>query len=161
MKAHELATIIGRMQDDINDVIHNHSIDLFRMYQSDSQRNNEQVNKEADMHNAMVNYIIYSAINSKYKKLFDTSKRALDSGADALGVDPTGIANKTLVLHDNGAFVFTKRQNKDGENVALTDVLNNLARAGVEKTIVDDAVRAATKPKKGNTYYDVKPVEDA
>tara|TARA_R100000781_G_scaffold7829_1_gene7386 strand:- start:2988 stop:3470 length:483 start_codon:yes stop_codon:yes gene_type:complete len=159
MKAHELATIIGKMQDDINDVIHNHSLDLFRMFQSDSQ-DNEQVNKEADMHNAMVNYIIYSAINSKYKKLFDTSKRALDSGADALGVDPTGIANKTLVLHDNGSFVFTKRQNKDGENVALTDVLNNLARAGVEKAVVDDAVKASTKPKKGNTYYDVKPVED-
>jgi len=159
MKSHELANLLGKMQEDINDVITNNTLELFRMFQSDSQ-DNAQVDKEADMHNAMINYLIYSSLNSRYKKLFDTSKQALDSGAETLDQDPTGVANQTLVLHDNGLFAFTKRQNKDGEMTALNDVLNNLARAGVEKTVVDKAVKDSTKPKKGNTYYDVKPSED-
>jgi len=161
MKQSDLAVILGGMQEEIDKLIHEATINLQGEFIT-SATTNEQAMFEADMHFYMVNYLIYSALNSKYKKLFDTGKRAMDTGVIAIHQDEhasDSVANQTRTLHQNNVFVFTKRQNKDGETTLVTDLVTALARAGVEKAVVDAAIKQATKPKKGNTYYDVKVVE--
>ena len=155
----ELAVMLMNMNQDIDKAIHNISIVLDNQFIA-TTKDNEQATAEANMHNYMVNYLIYSAINSKFKKLYDTSKKALDVGVEDLGTSAEGKPATVLNLHENNIFTFTKRQNKDGETTLVTDLVTALARAGVEKAVVDKAIKDATKPKKGNTYYDVKVVEE-
>lgn len=159
MKQSDLATILSSMQEDIDKSISTAVLVLDKQFIA-TTKDNEQATLEANMHNYMINYIVYSSLNSKYKKLYDTSKRALDTGTEDLGTDPTGKAGVVLNLHASNVFEFTKRQNKDGETTLVTDLVTALARAGVEKDVVDKAIKDATKPKKGNTYYDVKVVEE-
>ena len=159
MKQSELAMTLSTMQEEIDNIIHSTAVSLNNTFSS-LTADNEKADLEANIHNSMVNYLIYSSINSKYKKYFDLGKTAMDTGVEALGNDPSGKAGITLNLHENNVFTFTKRQNKDGETTLVTDLVTALARAGVEKAVVDTALKQATKPKRGNTYYDVKVVEE-
>jgi len=159
MKQSELAVILSNMQTEIDNIIHDTAVSLNNTFVATS-KDNETADKEATMHNMMVNFLVYSTMTSKYKKYYDLGKIAMDVGVESLGTDPTGKANATLNLHQNNVFVFTKRQNKDGETTLVVDLVTALARAGVEKSVVDAAMKQATKPKKGNVYYDVKTIEE-
>jgi len=55
---------------------------------------------------------------------------------------------------------WSQRQNLDGETTLVVDLVTALARAGVEKDVVDKALKEATKVKRGNVYYQVIVVED-
>jgi hypothetical protein len=57
-------------------------------------------------------------------------------------------------------FRFSKKQNKNGEMLDVTAFQTALARAGVEKSVVDDAIKEATKVKKGSTFYLVDLIEE-
>jgi hypothetical protein len=159
MKQSELAMALGTMQEEMDNIIHSTAVSLNNTFSS-LTTDNEKADLEANMHNSMVNYLIYSSVNSKYKKYFDLGKTAMDTGVESLGTDPSGVAGTTLSLHENNVFTFTKRQNKNSEQTTVVDLCNALARAGVEKAVVDAAMKQATKPKKGNVYYDVKTVEE-
>lgn len=154
MRAAELALTLSNMHIEIDKVIRSTASNLYNTFQTDN-KDNEQADKEATMHNMMVNYLVYSSINSKYKKYFDLGKVALDTSVEALGNDPSGIAGTTLNLHENNVFTFTKRQNKNSEQTTVVDLCNALARSGVEKAVVDAAMKQATKEKRGNVYYEV------
>ena len=157
MRQAELASVLSNMQTEIDNIIHSTAVSLYNTFQTNS-KDNEQADKEATMHNMMVNYLVYSSVNSKYKKYFDLGKVALDTGVEALGTDPSGKAGSTLNLHENNVFTFTKKQNKNSEQTTVVDLCNALARSGVEKAVVDAAMKQATKEKRGNVYYEVSTI---
>lgn len=127
---------------------------------SASSTNNEKACHESNMHSAMVSYIIASRISSKWKKEYDNSKRALDSRLADAGYDPSGVPGSTNTLFKTNAFSFSKRQNVNGTTTLVTDLVNALARLGVEKDIIDEALKKATKPKRGNVYYEVTTIDE-
>jgi len=65
-----------------------------------------------------------------------------------------------MALGESNVFQFSKKQNLDGETTLVVDLITALARAGVEKDVVDKALKEATKVKRGNVYYQVTVVED-
>ena len=149
---------LSLMDADINEIIVAIRNKFQVAFQSSNQ-DNSMVSKEASAHEAMYDYLIASRIGSYWGKNHVNAKKRLDNCMVTLGINDNGQAGRTLNLHESNIFEFTKRQNKDGEQLASTDLLNALARLGVEKSIVDQAVKLATKSRKGNTYYEVNVIE--
>ena len=159
MKQSKLADKLATMDKDISAIINTVSDSLDTLFQPTS-KDNQQTAHEGDMHLAMIDYVVASALNSRFKKFYDGAKKALDYHVEINGTDPSGKAGQTINLHENNVFSFTKRQNKDGETTLVVDLVTALARAGVEKSVVDAAIKSATKPIRGYVYYDVKTVEE-
>ncbi len=159
MKQYELARHLLDVMIAIDKVVINCASNLNDLFVSDSS-NNELVNKEAIVHRAMVDYLIASSINSAWSKGYKSTKTILDATIEALDIPSSGVPGETITLHRSNALKFTKKQNKDGEAVTVTDLLNALARTGVEKDVVDKAFKMALKPRRGNTYYEVTASED-
>ena len=114
---------------------------------------NEQVDMAIDMHQRLVRHELLSIQHAYVKREFDKSKKGLDTSLITMGIVPDGIAGGTKTLYEDSELSFHKRQNVDGTTTLLTDVLIHLARLGVDKDKIDQAMKLSTKPKKGNTYY--------
>jgi hypothetical protein len=159
MKKHQLAQRILKLNDKISELTYTFRTELDDLFVA-SSKNNEIAEQEYEMHGFMVDYLLSSAFASQWKKAVDSAKKSMDMQVEDLGNDPSGIPERTINLHENNVFKFTKRQNKDGTTTLVTDLINALARAGVEKAVVDKAMKIATKTKRGNQYYEVTPVEE-
>ena len=159
MKVSELAMSLMRMEEDMDKVIDATRNHLRNQFQS-SNPDNETATKESNMHDNMGDFIIVSRLNSRFKESFDQTKKDLDNGVTLLDQDPSSTPGMTINLHESNVFRFSKKQNKDSETTLITDLLTELARAGIEKSVIDTAMKAATKPKRGNVYYQVTTVED-
>ena len=158
MNSREVSMILSDMDTSIDNTI----LDVRQKFQlafESSNMNNESVSKEASAHEAMFEYLIAARIAAYWVKNHANGKKRLDHCMTTLGIDSDGQPGKTLNLHESNVFEFTKRQNKDSQQMSSTDLLNALARLSVEKSVVDEAVKIATKPRKGNTYYEVNVVE--
>ena len=154
MKASELAMTMASMQAEIDKAISQAKTTLELNFEGLSQ-NNEEVEKEHNLHYKAVDYLIYSSLGSRYKKLVDQSKKDLDEAVP----NPDGVAGQTVTLGNTNLFHFAKKQNNDGSSTLVTDLVTELARLGVEKSVVDKALKKATKPKRGNVYYQVTVAE--
>mgnify|MGYP003151105181 CR=1 FL=1 len=159
MKQSELAMTMSdlykRVQDEIQkttDILYNQ----FRLHGSPEDYTNEEADRNANLHECMVDYLITSSFNSNFKKNVDDAKKALDNSV----FDSNGVPGQTMALGESNVFKFSKKQNNDGETTLVVDLLTALARAGVEKDVVDAAMKEATKTKRGNVYYQVTVVED-
>ena len=130
---------------------------MYETFESQSSQN-EVVATESAMHNCMADFILVSRLNTKFKKLYDRYKKDVDAIANALDCDTDGVAGQTIEIHHSNTLTYSKKRNADGESISVTDLKTELARLGVEKSVVDQAVRAATKTKKGNTYYQVEAI---
>jgi len=158
MNSREVTMILSDMDTSIDKTV----FDVHQKFQlafKSGNTNNESVSKEASAHEAMFEYMIAARIAAYWVKNHGNAKKRLDHCMTILNIDGDGQSGKTLNLHESNVFAFIKRQNKDGQQMSSTDLLNALARLGVEKSVVDEAVKIATKPRKGNTYYEVDVVE--
>ncbi len=155
MKQLDINMLVGVMSTNISKLIQDTLDQLQADFASDSS-NNEQVALEADLYATMNQYIVYTLLNSQYKKAFDRTKKNLDRFAEDLGADIEGKAGVTQEIASVNGLVFSKERNKDGTTTLVTDLVNQLNRLGVDKDIIDTACKNAEKPKKGNTYYQVE-----
>jgi hypothetical protein len=159
MKPSELAKQLLDMEDSISLTVDGLRNTLDNMFEA-STKDNEHSMNEAAAHCTMVDHLIASRMNSKWKKEFDDSKKSLDAKMEALEIDSSGKPDQVVNLFESNVFRFTKRQNKDNTSTSTTDLVNALARLGVEKAVVDKALAMATKPRRGNIYYEVKTIEE-
>jgi hypothetical protein len=159
MRASELAMQLSAMHNDIDNLSEDTFANLNGRFKTDTT-NNEDSTQEANLHFAMADYIIISSLASKYSKLVAKSKTLLDDSVQMLDQSPEGIPGQSVLLGKSNIFQFSKKQNQDGTSTPLNAFVTELARAGVEKSVVDKALKAATVPKKGNTYYNVTLVEE-
>ena len=159
MNTKDLASKLLELEDTINDAVCDLAFSLNSLFQS-TNKSNEDTEKEMHMHSAMVNHLICSRLSSKWKKEYEKSKKHLDTKVLALGTDPSGIPEATVNLFESNVFRFSKRQNVTGTTTLVTDLVTALARAGVEKDVIDSALKTATKPKRGNVYYKVTTVDE-
>jgi hypothetical protein len=158
MRSSELIVQLSAMHNEIDIIIQGVTENLESLWEP-IQGSNFESEASAQMHNAMCEYIIISSINSKFSKIINDLKSHLDSCVEMLNQSSEGSPGQTVLLAASNAFQFHKRQNRDGVSTLVNDLITELARAGVEKSVVDKALKAATMPKKGNTYYNVTPVE--
>ena len=116
-------------------------------------------NSETDdahiMHKRMAAYEVISTVHSAIKKSADQTKKDLDIQLNEMGIDPSPKPGQLIELYSDNLFVFDKKQNQDGTTTLVTDLVTQLARLGVEKDVVDKALKQATKPKRGNVYYQI------
>ena len=116
-------------------------------------------NSETDdahiMHRRMAAYEVISTVHSAIKKSADQAKKDLDIQLNEMGIDPSPKPGQLVELYSDNLFVFDKKQNQDGTTTLVTDLVTQLARLGVEKDVVDKALKQATKPKRGNVYYQI------
>jgi hypothetical protein len=117
---------------------------------SNSETDNAHV-----MHKRMAAYEIMTTINSAIKKSADQAKKDLDTQLEEMSIDPASKPGQLVEMYSDYLFVFDKKQNQDGTTALVTDLVTQLARLGVEKDVVDKALKNATKPKRGNVYYQI------
>jgi len=153
MKASALMLSTVNLVDNVSKVAAITTRDLNSMFHGEGS--NAEIGLQDDAHKAMVNFLVTQALNAKYKKAFDKAKNDLDTAAIALGVPYEGVAGSNLRIFESNEFTFRKKRNQDGATTLLTDFVIALARIGVEKSVIDAAMKTATKPKRGNVYYEV------
>ncbi|MAG26346.1 hypothetical protein CMI47_12420 [Candidatus Pacearchaeota archaeon] len=158
MNSRQIRIELLDMQDKMNNHVEYVRAMFEKLFEA-STKENELAEKQFVAHTAMTEYVLVSALHSKYKKAFDKAKKTLDSASEGLGLDAEGLAGATVTIHENEVFRFTKKRNQDGTSTLVVDLCTELARLGVEKSLVDKAMKKATKPKRGNTYYEVELVE--
>lgn len=156
MRASELAMSMVAMQEDLNLTIANTFAKLSNTFEAVEGTTNAEAEEGAERHNAMIHYIISSSLSSRFKKEAETSKKELDDLSD----DSDGVPGQTRLIYQSNEFAFAKKQNNDSEITLVVDLVTALARAGVDKEVVDAALKEAKKPKRGNVYYQVTVVED-
>ena len=153
MRSSDLAKKLLEINDDISEVIDAaKQVFASNFVHVSPTASNEKQAIAADFNKYCVDYLIASQQSAYWKKEYDKAKINLDSTVD----DPIGVAGQVRELRSDNDFVFKKRQNNDGETTLVVDLVTALARAGVEKSVVDAALKQATKAKKGSTYYIVE-----
>ena len=158
MKQLDINMLVGTMAADITKLVQA-TIDAMDSDFTTETTDNAKAGDQADLYNAMNQYIVYTMLNSTYKKAFDSTKKNLDHFSEVLGLDIEGSPEITKTIAEVNGITFKKKQNKDGTSTLVTDLLNALNRLGVEKSVLDDAVNKATKPKRGNTYYQIEAID--
>ena len=160
MKKSDLAQYLLDLDKNVNEVTEKLVVTLKDMFVANPKGTNLDAEANYAAHCSMVEYAVASRINSLWKKEYNSRKKGLDISVRQVLGTCEGIPGETITLHHSNVLQFTKRQNKDGEALSVTDLLNALARAGVEKAVVDKAYKMALKPKRGNVYYEVTALED-
>ena len=160
MKKSELAQHLLYLDEKIEIAVRDLSMDLSSLFIPTSVKDNERVDLEGRAHRVMIDFVIASRINTAWKKSYDGCKRQLDEIVSEFGGEPSGTAGETVPMFHSNEFQFSKRQNVDGKSTLVVDLITELTRAGVEKSVLDAAILKATKVKRGNVYYDVTTVED-
>lgn len=155
MKASTWAVIISDMRDEIREAITTVKTKMNLEYKTLGPDNEASI-EESNLHDKCIDYLIYSGMASEYKKLADQSKKELDEAVP----NPDGIAGQSVTLGNTNLFNFSKKMNRDGETTLVVDLVTALAQAGVDKEMVDAALKKAKKPKRGNVYYQVTMAED-
>lgn len=97
---------------------------------------------------------LYQALASFARKEVDTAKKFLD---EELNTDVE--AGTEVALFDESGLVFKKKRNNDTTNLDAKQLLNELAKLGVDADVIDKAKQASMKPRRGNTYYQVNTYE--
>lgn len=155
MKKIDLVLAISNTLDNLNNGMNTTTKQLGDQFEPLDGLSNSQTDQAHVMHQRLIQHELITAINSATKKQFDASKAALDKHLATIGIDPNGKAGTTIELYNDGTLSFSKKQNKDGTSTLVVDLCTELARLGVEKSVVDEAIKRATKPKRGNVYYEI------
>ena len=156
MRKYEIIQELTDMDHDISVIIDKKYMKLSNLFNS-IDSNNEATVTAYDRHNSMAWYTIVSRLSSKYKKCTDHAKKSLDK----LALAPDDLEpNASREMYSSNNFVFSKKQNKETMTVVVNDLVTALARAGVEKSVVDRALANSEKVRRGNTYYEVEAIDD-
>lgn len=116
---------------------------------------NEEISNHLDIYKEMINLKLNQTISSSYKKLYEVSKNKLNSMLERAGVDIESEEGIDKVIFKTNGLVFSKKENKTTNSCSVTDLKIELAKAGVDKSVIDAAEKAASKPRRGNTYYSI------
>mgnify|MGYP003676901460 FL=1 len=151
VKRHEIAKIIAALDYEITSVISHAHTELSNLFDS-NEESNEATVTSYERHNGMAWYKIVTGIATKYKGYVDSAKKQLDNSA----LNPDGISGEEVTMYSSNVFTYKKKQNVDTTTVAAKDLVTELSRLGVEKSLLDSALVSAEKIRKGNTYYKVE-----
>ncbi len=116
---------------------------------------NEEAALLHDMHKAMTSFIVSSHIRTHTNRLYEQSKKALETCSIYLGAKTATEPGKTNVIYSNPDYVFTKRQNISTKSVDVKALTIALHQLGVDTDIINKATKAATKERKGSVFYSV------
>lgn len=155
MKKSDLARTMLRLSDGLDREVELAVEEINLNYTRVVDRSNSETMEAWEKQKAMSGYLVMAAVAGWANKEVTKAKKNLDEITD--NIEP--VPSETVTIYDSGTLVFTKKQNKTGETTLLTDVLIGLARAGVDKELVDKVVADATEKKKGNVYYVVEATE--
>tara|TARA_R110002110_G_scaffold233883_1_gene449634 strand:- start:1612 stop:2094 length:483 start_codon:yes stop_codon:yes gene_type:complete len=146
----DVIRLISDMTADVADAVDKAYNDLSNMFDIDD-RDNETTETAYKRHNAMLWYKLSSVLGTKYKKASDDAKKHLDT---LTTIEPE--PEETVHIFSSNVFVHSKKQNKNSSSVVVKDLITELSRLGVEKSVLDKALSNATTERRGNVYYNVE-----
>ena len=149
----KVVKLISDMTADVADVVDRTYNDLSNMFDINNL-DNETTETAYKRHNAMLWYKLSSVLGTKYKKASDDAKKHLDS---LTSTEP--VPDSTVHMFDSNIFTYSKKQNRNSSSVVVKDLITELSRLGVEKTVLDEALSKATTERRGNVYYNVEVVD--
>ena len=159
MNSIKVATILSELDNNLSNVIRECHAALTSDFSS-TTKDNERAELEANMHEAMAQQQIAARLTTRFKKAHDISKKDLDVICQRLGTSPESLPGTTVNLYEDKLFVFSKRQNADSASCSSKDLITELNKLGVDPTLIEKAQKKATKPKRGNVYYNIDVKED-
>ncbi len=154
MNSVKVLTALSDLDNAVNTAVANAVQELTSGFQGTTE-NNERTQAEHVMNMAMATQKIASKLTTRFKKDHDLSKKALDLACENLGNSAVPVPGTTMDLYSDNMFVFSKRMNEDSSVCSAKDLIIELNKLGVDPDQIAKAKEAATKPKKGNVYYNV------
>ena len=158
MKQSEVMAMVSELSKDIK-LAQTKALSELMAEFSPSTSDNEQANKQYEMHTAMGEFMLVSGLNSTYKKAYDNAKALLDDAAKELNLSTELEDGEARTVFQNNMFSFVKKRNKGSNTTSIKDFMVELNKLGVEKDMMQKAFENATKPKKGSVYYSVTLVD--
>ena len=116
---------------------------------------NTEVEAACEMNARLLRHELLIEQSAYIKKAVENSKKGLDDAIRDMGNDPEGVPGTTVELYSDKNFKFCKKQNATGTTMSNTEFQNQLSRLGVPQQTIKDAIRNATKEKRGNIYYEI------
>ena len=159
MNSIKIATILSELDNKLDSAIRDCHVALTSDFSS-TTKDNERVELEANMHEAMAHQKIAAKLTTRFKNTHDLSKKDLDIVCERLGTSPDPVPGTTTNLYEDKLYIFSKRQNVDSASCSSKDLMTELNRLGVDPALIVEAQKKATKPKKGNVYYNIDIKED-
>ena len=159
MNSIKVATILSELDNKLDSAIRDCHVALTSDFSS-TNKDNERVELEANMHEAMAHQKIAAKLTTRFKNTHDLSKKDLDIVCERLGTSPDPVPGTTTNLYEDKLYIFSKRQNVDSASCSSKDLMTELNRLGVDPALIVEAQKKATKPKKGNVYYNIDIKED-
>lgn len=159
MNSIKIATILSELDNNLSNTIRDCHVALTSDFSS-TTKDNERAELEANMHEAMAQQQIAARLTTRFKKAHDISKKDLDLICERLGTSSESVPGTTTNLYEDKLYIFNKRQNVDSASCSSKDLITELNKLGVDPTLIEKAQKKATKPKKGNVYYNIDIKED-
>ena len=116
---------------------------------------NAEAEAACEMSGRLMRHELLIEQSAYIKKAVESSKKGLDDAIRDMGNDPEGVPGTTVELYSDKNFKFCKKQNATGTTMSITEFQNQLSRLGVSQETIKDAIRNATKEKRGNIYYEI------
>ena len=116
---------------------------------------NAEAEAACEMSGRLMRHELLIEQSAYIKKAVESSKKGLDDAIRDMGSDPEGVPGTTVELYSDKNFKFCKKQNATGTTMSITEFQNQLSRLGVSQETIKDAIRNATKEKRGNIYYEI------
>ena len=116
---------------------------------------NAEAEAACEMSGRLMRHELLIEQSAYIKKAVENSKKGLDDAIRDMGNDPEGVPGTTVELYSDKNFKFCKKQNATGTTMSITEFQNQLSRLGVSQETIKDAIRNATKEKRGNIYYEI------
>ncbi len=153
MKTTELMNEFSSIVKEIESRVANLTVKYWE--QSNFTGSNEEVIRQADQAANMLMLHAGQTIRKRGDAWIDEAKAALDVNLAEAG-KPYDVEPGTLQkLDEAGVLQYWKRRNQYGTSTTVKDFKTELRKLGVGLDTLNKAEVAATKPRRGNTYYEV------
>ncbi len=129
--------------------------DCLQMWDKGNDSSNMQASMSYELFKQMLNLKMSQSLSSRYKKMYDLTKKNLDEMMEKNGVNISSEPGTTKVIYENNNLQLIKKENMPSNTCSVTDLKIELAKAGVDSSTIKAAEEAASKQKKGNVYYSI------
>ncbi len=128
-------------------------VDAVKYYGSPDKVTNIEAHELAELNKDIARLACYQRAKTWAESGLEDAKRTVKSQLMNMRAQFDGRPGHTTVIHDDCLFEYSIKENNKSSTRPQKDFITELRALGVSKEIVDKALVACAKDKKGNTYH--------